>query len=188
MDLVCPDCGGRRYSPETLEVRWQGMSVADVLDLSVDEARGVFKDNGLIREKLESLEGLGLGYLKLGEATSALSGGEAQRMKLVSELGRDQRGTLFVFDEPTTGLHPQDIRRLLQIFDRLIGAGGTVVVIEHDRDMIANADFIVDMGPGGGEDGGRIIASGGAKDICGSEASLTGRYLRRYAESYGVRW
>ena len=188
MDLVCPDCGGRRYSPETLEVRWQGMSVADVLDLSVDEACGVFKDNGLIREKLESLEGLGLGYLKLGEATSALSGGEAQRMKLVSELGRDQRGTLFVFDEPTTGLHPQDIRRLLQIFDRLIGAGGTVVVIEHDLDMIANADFIVDMGPGGGEEGGRIIASGGARDICGSEVSLTGRYLKRYAESYGVRW
>ena len=188
MDLVCPDCGGRRYSPETLEVRWQGMSVADVLDLSVDEACGVFKDNGLIREKLESLEGLGLGYLKLGEATSALSGGEAQRMKLVSELGRDQRGTLFVFDEPTTGLHPQDIRRLLHIFDRLIGAGGTVVVIEHDLDMIANADFIVDMGPGGGEEGGRIVASGGARDICGSEVSLTGRYLRRYAESYSVRW
>ena len=188
MDLACPDCGGRRYSQDTLCVKWNGMSVADVLDLSVDEALSVFKDNGLIREKLESLYGLGLGYLKLGEATSALSGGEAQRMKLVSELGRDQRGTLFVFDEPTTGLHPQDIRKLLRILDRLIEAGGTVVVIEHDLDMIANADHIIDMGPGGGKEGGRIIAAGTAEAVCKSGASLTGRHLRRYAERYGVGW
>ena len=186
MEMVCPDCGGMRYAPETLSVKWNNMSVADVLALSVDAARAVFKDHDSIREKLESLYGLGLGYLKLGESTPTLSGGEAQRLKLVSELGRNQKGTLFVFDEPTTGLHPQDIRKLLQVLDGLIENGGTVIVIEHDLDMIANADYIIDMGPGGGAEGGLIVAHGTAEEICENKTSLTGKYLRRYAEHYGA--
>lgn len=188
MDLLCPTCEGRRYNPETLEVLWEGYSIADVLDLSVEEAQAVFEATPAIFPKLSSLAGLGLGYLTLGEATPKLSGGEAQRLKLVSEMGREQRGTLFVFDEPTTGLHPQDIRTLIQVLDALLSEGATVIVIEHDLDLIANADFVLDMGPRGGVGGGKVIAQGSPQDICRVKESLTGQCLRVYAGRFGVRW
>ena len=159
-----------------------------VLDLTVDDAWEIFKDIASIHEKLSSLAGLGLGYLKLGESTTQLSGGEAQRLKLVSEMGKSQKGTLFVFDEPTTGLHPKDIRKLLQVLDSLIDNGGTVIAIEHDLDIISNADHIIDMGPGGGNDGGHIVATGSPAEICKNEFSLTGKYLSEYARRYGVKW
>lgn len=188
MELVCPDCGGKRYTEDVLSLRWNGRSIADVLELTVEDALEVFAGIPSIDSKLDSLNGLGLGYLKLGEATPNLSGGEAQRLKLVSEMGRSQKGTLFVFDEPTTGLHPKDIRKLLGVFGNLMDAGGTIIVIEHDLDVIANADYVVDMGPGGGIHGGRIIADGTPPDICGNHHSLTGKYLRRYANHYGLDW
>lgn len=188
MDMTCPTCRGRRYSEETLEVKWNGYSIADILELSVEDAVDIFRDYPAISGKLNSLNGLGLGYLKIGEPTPQLSGGEAQRLKLVSELGKNQKGTLFVFDEPTTGLHPKDIRMLMRVFDSLIEAGGTVIVIEHDLDMIANAGLVIDMGPGGGKDGGQIVAQGKPAEICKNENSLTGRYLKDYANRFGLDW
>ena len=131
-----------------------------------------------VRPKLEILRDLGLGYLTLGEETPSLSGGEAQRLKLASEMGRAQGDSVFVFDEPTIGLHPFDVRVLLGVFDRLVASGATVVVIEHDLDVIANADWIIDMGPGGGESGGRIVATGTPEQIAANPNSITGRYLR----------
>lgn len=184
MDLICPDCEGKRYSNETLSIKWRGLNIAEVLDLSVDDSIDLFKDIPAIFDKLTSLSGLGLGYLKLGESTTQLSGGEAQRLKLVSEMKKNQRGTLFVFDEPTTGLHPKDIRKLLQVLDGLISNGGTVIVIEHDLDMIANADYIIDMGPEGGISGGKIVARGTPDDIQKNQNSLTGRYLAEYIETF----
>lgn len=188
MDMTCPTCHGRRYSGETLEVKWNGYSIADILELSVEDAVDVFRAYPAINGKLLSLNGLGLGYLKIGEPTPRLSGGEAQRLKLVTEMGKNQKGTLFVFDEPTTGLHPKDIRMLMRVFDSLIEAGGTVVVIEHDLDMIANADLVIDMGPGGGKHGGRIVARGTPAELCKNEDSLTGRYLKDYAGRFGLDW
>lgn len=188
MDLTCPDCGGRRYNEEILNVKWNDYSIADVLDLSVEDAVSVFKDYPSISSKLQSLAGLGLGYLKLGEPTPQLSGGEAQRLKLVSEMGKNQKGTLFVFDEPTTGLHPKDIRMLLQVFDSLLKEGGTIIVIEHDLDMIANSDYVIDMGPGGGNDGGKIVALGKPCEICKNKDSLTGKHLKEYVKKYDLDW
>ena len=142
----------------------------------------------IINEKLNSFEGLGLGYLKLGESTTQLSGGEAQRLKLVSEIGKNQKGTLFVFDEPTTGLHTKDIRKLLNIFDILISKGGTIIAIEHDLDIISNSDYIIDMGPEGGTSGGEIIASGSPQEICKNPISSTGKYLKKYVKVYLIYW
>lgn len=184
MDLICPDCEGKRYSEETLAVKWQNLNIAEILNLSIDNAIDLFKDIPAIFDKLTSLSGLGLGYLKLGESTTQLSGGEAQRLKLVSEMKKNQRGTLFVFDEPTTGLHPKDIRKLLQVLDDLIANGGTVIVIEHDLDMIANADYIIDMGPEGGISGGKIVARSTPDDIRKNPNSLTGKYLAKYIETF----
>lgn len=188
IDLACPDCGGKRYNPETLEVRWKERSIAEILELPIEEAKEMFKDSPAILAKLSSLAGLGLGYLLLGEATPNLSGGEAQRLKLVSEMGREQNGTLFVFDEPTTGLHPQDIRTLIQVLDSLLLAGATVIVIEHDLDLIANADHVLDMGPKGGAGGGKVVAEGRPQNICRAKESLTGQYLRSYVKRFGVKW
>lgn len=186
MDLTCPDCNGKRYSENVLAVKWNTLTISDVLDLQIDQAVDVFKDYPKIFEKLNSLIGLGLGYLKLGESTTQLSGGEAQRLKLVSEIGKNQKGTLFVFDEPTIGLHPKDIRKLLQVIDNLIQNGGTVIVIEHDLDIIANSDYIIDMGPEGGINGGKIIATGSPSDICNNKISTTGRYLQTYGKNYKI--
>ena len=132
-----------------------------------------------VRERLQVLADLGLGYLTLGEATPALSGGEAQRLKLASEIGKAQDDAVFVFDEPTIGLHPLDVRVLIGVFQKFIDAGATIIVIEHDLDMIANADYVVDMGPGGGDAGGRIVAAGTPEEISRSEESLTGKYLKK---------
>lgn len=188
MDLICPDCAGKRYSNDVLAIKWRDLNISEVLALSIDEAIDVFKEHPSIQSKLQSLAGLGLGYLKLGESTTQLSGGEAQRLKLVSEMGKSQRGTLFVFDEPTTGLHPKDIRKLLQVLDSLIVNGGTVIVIEHDLDIISNSDYIIDMGPEGGTAGGQIVATGTPGEICANPKSVTGQYLKKYVKHYGIEW
>ena len=145
--------------------------------MSVEEALAATGDLTRVRAKLQTLCDLGLGYLTLGEATPALSGGEAQRLKLASEMGRTQTDAVFVFDEPTIGLHPLDVRTLLEVFERLVAQGATVVVIEHDLDVIANADYVIDLGPGGGEEGGRIVAAGTPEEVAANPASVTGRYL-----------
>ena len=181
--ISCPDCGGKRYGEKAAGILWQpepsgpAYSLPDLMALTVDEALVIFAQNRRIREKLLVLHDLGLGYLTLGEDTPALSGGEAQRLKLASEMGRSQEDSVFVFDEPTIGLHPLDVQVLLGVLDRLVTAGATVLVIEHDLDVIANADYVIDMGPGGGEEGGRIIACGTPEEIKMSEESITGRYL-----------
>ena len=189
VDIVCPDCRGSRYAPEAFDVRRAfgkgaeadsgGFALPEIMAMTVDEALDALGGLKKAHEKLSILHNLGLGYLTLGEATPALSGGEAQRLKLASEIGKRQDDALFVFDEPTIGLHPLDVAVLLEVLQSLVDAGGTVVVIEHDLDMIANADWIIDMGPGGGEAGGRIVCAGTPEDVAACEESITGRYLAR---------
>ena len=181
--ITCPECGGKRYSGEAEKILWkpkgaeEAFSLPALMAMTVDDTLELFKDKKKIYEKLKVLHDLGLGYLTLGEDTPALSGGEAQRLKLASEMGRTQEDSVFVFDEPTIGLHPLDVQVLLGVFDRLVEAGATVLVIEHDLDVIANADYVIDMGPGGGEQGGRIVACGTPEQIRQSKESITGRYL-----------
>jgi len=178
VDIPCPDCDGNRYAPAAQDIRrGGGLSLPDRLGLTVTQALPETEDLPKVHKKLQTLIDLGLGYLTLGEDTPALSGGEAQRLKLATELGRTQSDALFVLDEPSVGLHPLDIRVLLGVIDRLSAKGATVVVIEHDLDMIANADYVVDMGPGGGVAGGTIVATGTPADIAQSTVSVTGRYL-----------
>lgn len=183
VEIVCPDCGGSRYGKEAGKVHWvskkggTGISLPELLALTVDQALDELAEVKRVRERLQVLSDLGLGYLTLGEATPALSGGEAQRLKLAAEMGKAQENALFVFDEPTIGLHPLDVRTLLGVFQRLLDSGGTVLVIEHDLDMIANADYVIDMGPGGGEAGGQIVAVGTPEQIVQSKQSATGKYL-----------
>lgn len=175
--ITCPDCGGSRYidSIETLKIN--NISLKKLMSFTVDEAINVTENK--IREKLQILANLGLGYLTLGEATPSLSGGEAQRLKLASEIGRTQNNAVFIFDEPSIGLHPLDVKVLIDTFQKLIDNGATVIVIEHDLDMIANSDYIIDMGPNGGEAGGRIVATGTPSEIAENENSLTGKYLKK---------
>ncbi|OUN42094.1 ATP-binding cassette domain-containing protein [Enorma massiliensis] len=180
VDIPCPDCGGSRYGSAAAEVRLAGdISLPELLSYTVDQARDALAETGLrsAKAKLAVLSDLGLGYLTLGEATPALSGGEAQRLKLASELTRSQEDALFVFDEPTIGLHPLDVEVLLGVLQRLIDNGATVVVIEHDLDMIANADWVIDMGPGGGAAGGRVVAAGTPEELAACPESITGRYV-----------
>lgn len=179
VSVPCPSCGGSRYGREAEGIRYGERSLPALLSLTVAQALEEMKEVKRVREKLATLSDLGLGYLTLGEATPALSGGEAQRLKLAAEIGRPQADAVFVFDEPTIGLHPLDVRTLIAIFQRLIDSGATVVVIEHDLDLIANADYVVDMGPGGGAAGGRIIAAGTPEEVADNDASVTGRYLRQ---------
>lgn len=184
VEIPCPDCGGSRYARQAYQIRRlssadePGLSLPELLSLTVEQA--LEKTRGLrkVQEKLQVLVDLGLGYLTLGEATPALSGGEAQRLKLAAEIGKNQEDALYVFDEPSIGLHPLDVRTLIDIFQKLIDQGATVIVIEHDLDVIANADYVIDMGPGGGQQGGRIIASGTPSRIAENPDSVTGRYLR----------
>lgn len=178
VDIECTDCRGSRYGQEAHGIRRDGLTLPDIMAMSVDDARGAVRGLKRADALLGTLSGLGLGYLALGEATPALSGGEAQRLKLASEMGRRQDGALFVFDEPTIGLHPDDVHVLLDVLQRLIDRGATVVVIEHDLDVIANSDWVIDMGPGGGADGGRIVAQGAPRDVAARPDSVTGRYLR----------
>ncbi len=182
VEIPCPDCRGSRYSKDADEIRCatgdgQAYTISELMDMDVSTALEACRSLKAVRGKLQTLEDLGLGYLRLGEETPSLSGGEAQRLKLASELGRPQGDALFVFDEPTIGLHPLDVRVLLSVFQTLIRSGATVVVIEHDMDIIRNADWIIDMGPGGGEEGGRIVAEGTPDMIKASEESITGRYI-----------
>ena len=182
--IECPDCGGSRYASEAGAIRRAvkgeshlSLSMPQLMAMSVDQALAVTHDLKKVHARLTTLHDLGLGYLTLGEPTPALSGGEAQRLKLASEMGKAQSDAVFVFDEPTIGLHPLDVRVLLGVFDRLVASGATVVVIEHDLDVIANADWIIDMGPGGGESGGRIVATGTPEQVAANPSSITGRYL-----------
>jgi excinuclease ABC subunit A len=179
MQEVCPTCGGKRYKPEVLELRWHDRNIAELLDLSVDAALTVFAGEPAIASTLQTLHDMGLGYLHLGESTPALSGGEAQRLRLTSHMGRTQKGTLFVFDEPSVGLHPLDVQVLLQVFQRLIDNGGTVLAIEHDLDMVANADYVLDLGPEGGDFGGQIVASGTPAEVA-AESGHTAEYLQAH--------
>ena len=179
VEIVCPDCGGSRYGKEAAAFRSHGISLPELMDMTVEQALERFCDVRKVRERLQVLADLGLGYLTLGEATPALSGGEAQRLKLASEIGKAQDDAVFVFDEPTIGLHPLDVRVLIGVFQKFIDAGATIIVIEHDLDMIANADYVVDMGPGGGDAGGRIVAAGTPEEISRREESLTGKYLKK---------
>ena len=180
VDIPCPECGGSRYSRKAYDIRLDGvdgLSLPEIMDLDVRSALKVCKDMRTVSQRLKVLDDLGLGYLTLGEGTPGLSGGEAQRLKLASEMGRPQGDSLFVFDEPTIGLHPLDVRTLLGVFRTLLDQGATVVVIEHDLDVIRSADHIIDMGPEGGDAGGRIVAQGSVQDIISCEDSRTGRYL-----------
>ena len=182
VNIPCPDCHGSRYGTEAKKIRFRNRSgeehsLPELMDMDVNSALDFCKEMNQVRPKLEILRDLGLGYLTLGEETPGLSGGEAQRLKLASEMGRQQDDSVFVFDEPTIGLHPRDVETLLNVFQVLIGHGATVIVIEHDLDVIRSADYIIDMGPGGGADGGRIVACGTPDEIKQCSESITGKYL-----------
>jgi len=182
--VQCEVCNGRRYNQETLAVKFNGYSIADVLDLAIEDALPVLADIPMVRQRLETLVDVGLGYIHLGQAATTLSGGEAQRMKLARELSKRQTGrTLYLLDEPTTGLHFDDVRKLLEVLHRLTDLGNTVIIIEHNLDVVRNADWIIDLGPEGGEDGGRIVAEGTPEQIAGVKGSHTGEFLRRFYET-----
>ena len=177
---TCPDCGGARYNDETLEVTWEGLNIAEVLDLTVDEAADVFADEPKILRAVETLQAVGLGYLRLGQGAPELSGGEAQRIKLATELQRSRnsrRGhTVYLLDEPTTGLHPADVALLVNELNSLVDAGQTVIVVEHDLSVIAQADRVIEMGPGAGADGGQVVATGTPAELAKCDTA-TGKVL-----------
>ena len=178
--VTCEQCKGRRYNRETLEVTYRGASIADMLALTVDQALALLENVPSVAAKLRTLQDVGLGYVKLGQSATTLSGGEAQRVKLAKELSRRSTGrTLYILDEPTTGLHLEDTRRLLDVLNLLVGQGNTVVVIEHHLDVIKTADHILDLGPGGGDAGGRIVVQGTPEDVASHAGSETGVCLRR---------
>jgi len=185
--VTCEEGGGRRYNRETLEVRNKGASIADVLEMTVSQALEFFRNVPTIRPKLGTLEDVGLGYIRLGQSSTTLSGGEAQRVKLSKELGRRATGrTLYILDEPTTGLHFEDVRKLLEVLHRLVEQGNTVVVIEHNLDVVKTADHVVDLGPEGGSGGGRIVAQGTPEAVAECASSHTGEALRRLLNGRSV--
>ena len=182
VDIPCPECGGSRYAKGAWQISYENKqgnrySLPELMEMDVNMALQAVKDLKLVHQRLGVLKNLGLGYLTLGEETPSLSGGEAQRLKLASEMGKGQSDSVFVFDEPTIGLHPLDVQTLLGVFQALVDNGATVLVIEHDLDVIRNADYIIDMGPGGGEEGGRVVACGTPEQIAANEESVTGKYL-----------
>jgi excinuclease ABC subunit A len=175
----CPTCHGARYSPKTLAVKWQDRTIAEVLQLTVSQACEVFADQPAVLRPLRVLRDIGLGYLRLGQPATELSGGEAQRIKLATELQRNQRGaTLYVLDEPTTGLHPSDVDRLMQQLNHLVDAGNTVIVVEHDMRVVAQADWVIDIGPKAGDQGGKVVAAGRPEDVARVDDSRTAPYLQ----------
>ena len=177
--IECEECKGSRYNRETLEVKYKGKSIAEVLDMTVEEAREHFQNIPAIKSKLDTLLGVGLGYIKLGQSSTTLSGGEAQRIKLTRELAKRGTGrTVYLLDEPTTGLHFDDVKKLISVLDGLVAKGNTVVVIEHNLDVIKCADYIIDLGPEGGSGGGRIVAAGTPEEVAAVKESHTGRYLK----------
>ena len=178
--VPCEVCGGKRYSRETLEVRYKGKSIADVLEMTVEEGVEFFSAIPKIARRLETLQAVGLGYIKIGQPATTLSGGEAQRVKLATELSRRATGrTVYILDEPTTGLHAEDVRRLIEVLQRLTDGGNTVIVIEHNLDVIKVADWVIDLGPEGGDGGGTLVAAGTPEEIAACEGSYTGKYLKR---------
>jgi excinuclease ABC subunit A len=178
--VTCEACKGLRYNRDTLEIRYKGYTVSDILAMTVNQAYRFFEPIPVLRRGLETLVQVGLGYITLGQSATTLSGGEAQRIKLAKELGRRSTGrTLYLLDEPTTGLHFADIEQLLEVLNSLVEQGNTVVVIEHNLDVIKTADYVIDLGPDGGEAGGKVIAVGRPEDIARAEGSYTGRFLRK---------
>jgi excinuclease ABC subunit A len=177
--VPCEVCGGKRYNRETLEILWKGHTISDILEMPVEEALTFFENQPKIARILQTLYDVGLGYVRLGQPATTLSGGEAQRIKLSAELGRRSTGrTLYILDEPTTGLHFEDIRKLLQVLQRLVDSGNTVVVIEHNLDVIKSVDHVIDLGPEGGSGGGRVIATGTPEEVAVVGESYTGKFLR----------
>ena len=181
--MPCEVCKGARYNRETLEVKYKGKSIADVLNMTVEEACTFFANVPKIARKLQTLMDVGLGYITLGQSATTLSGGEAQRVKLALELARRETGrTVYVLDEPSTGLHVADVHKLIGVLDRLVEGGNTVVIIEHNLDIIKRADYIIDLGPEGGSEGGTIVATGTPEEVAENPASYTGRYLKPILE------
>jgi excinuclease ABC subunit A len=178
--VKCDTCGGRRYNRETLAVKYKGKSISEVLDMTINRAAEFFENVPKILKKLRALQNVGMGYVTLGQAATTLSGGEAQRIKLATELAKTDTGkTLYILDEPTTGLHFADVDKLLYVLNRLVDEGNTVVVIEHNLDVIKQADHIIDLGPEGGDGGGRIVCEGTPEEVAKVKESKTGQYLRR---------
>jgi excinuclease ABC subunit A len=181
--VPCDVCKGSRYNRETLQVTYRGKTVSDILDMTVEEALHFFENIRKIRRKLQTLYDVGLGYMRLGQPATTLSGGEAQRVKLSSELQRRATGrTLYILDEPTTGLHFDDVSKLLDVLQRLVDTGNTVLVIEHNLDVIKSADHVIDLGPEGGDEGGRIVVEGTPETVAAHESSYTGRFLKPVLE------
>ncbi len=177
--VPCPDCEGRRFNKATLEIKYRGKSISEVLDMSFDEAKVFFGNQPVIKRYIDSFQQVGLGYLSLGQPATSLSGGEAQRVKLAAELAvGDTENALFVLDEPTAGLHPQDVSELLDVLNRLVDEGNSVIVVEHSVDVMKVADWIIDLGPEGGEFGGEVLATGTPEDVARLENNDTARYLR----------
>ena len=181
--VPCEVCKGKRYNRETLEVKYKGKTIADVLDMTVEEALKFFDKIPKIKNKIQTLSDVGLGYIKLGQPSTTLSGGEAQRVKLATELSKKATGkTLYILDEPTTGLHIADVHRLVEILQRLVDTGNTIIVIEHNLDLIKTCDHIIDLGPEGGDNGGEVVAIGTPEQVCANEESYTGKFLKKYLE------
>jgi excinuclease ABC subunit A len=182
--VTCEVCGGKRYNDETLKIRYKGKNISDVLEMTIKEAVGFFENIPKISGKLKVLNDVGLGYVRLGQRVTTLSGGEAQRIKLARELGKKASGkTLYILDEPSVGLHFDDIQKLVSVIQRLVDLGNTVVVIEHNLDIIKCADYVIDLGPGGGEAGGELVACGTPEQICGVSGSHTAFYLEGVLEN-----
>jgi excinuclease ABC subunit A len=178
--ITCEECKGQRYNREALEIHYKGKNISQVLDMTVEEAVGFFENIPAVRRKFETLEGVGLGYIHLGQSATTFSGGEAQRIKLATELSRRSTGkTLYILDEPTTGLHFEDVKKLLAVLNALVDTGNSVLVIEHNLDVIKSSDWLIDMGPEGGDGGGMVIGQGTPEAIATIEQSHTGRYLKR---------
>ncbi|PIP50815.1 excinuclease ABC subunit A, partial [Candidatus Berkelbacteria bacterium CG23_combo_of_CG06-09_8_20_14_all_41_73] len=178
--ITCPECKGRRYNQEALEIHYKDKNIYEVLDMTVDEALAFFENIPMIKNKLKVLSDVGLGYIKLGQSATTLSGGEAQRIKLSTELSRKSTGkTLYILDEPTTGLHFDDVKKLLGVLMALVDKGNTVIVIEHNFDVIKSADHIIDLGPEGGDDGGEVVATGAPEELAKNKKSYTGQYLKK---------
>jgi excinuclease ABC subunit A len=183
IQVPCEECHGKRYNRETLEVRFKGKSIADVLDMTINQACEFFENVPDILRKIKTIQDVGLGYIKLGQPSTTLSGGESQRIKLAAELSKKDTGkTFYILDEPTTGLHFEDIRILMEVLRRLVDRGNTIVVIEHNLDVIRQADWIIDMGPEGGRGGGTILSTGTPEEVARSEKGYTPRYLKEELE------
>ena len=177
--VKCDVCHGKRYNRETLECHYKDKSISDVLDMTVEEGLSFFSELPKLRQKLQTLYDVGLGYLRIGQSSTTLSGGEAQRVKLATELARRQTGkTLYILDEPTTGLHTEDVSHLIAILQRLVDSGNSVVVIEHNLDVIKTADYLIDLGPEGGDGGGTVVCAGTPEQVAACPASYTGQYLK----------